>query len=222
MPSSAWKQKRFHERWYPAETLSVAIGQGYVTTTPLQMAQVAEVVANGGIRYRPQFVREVEGLDGNATKSYQPIIEDRIVFDPQIITEIRNAMSDVVNGAGGTGHKAKLDGIEVCGKSGTAQVVGNKAANLESGVDEDKIPYKYRDNGWFIAFAPKDHPQIAFACIIEHGGHGGSSAAPVIHDVMKRYFELYPPNPANTPDLTNAAPDTKEPDAEPDVVERDN
>ena len=66
MPSSAWKQKRFHERWYPAETLSVAIGQGYVTTTPLQMAQVAAIVANGGIRYRPQFVKEVEGLDGNA------------------------------------------------------------------------------------------------------------------------------------------------------------
>ena len=76
------------------------------------------------------------------------------------------------------GISAKLDGIEVCGKTGTAQVVGNKAADLESGTDEDKIPYKYRDNGWFIAFAPKDHPQIAIACIIEHGGHGGSAAAP--------------------------------------------
>jgi penicillin-binding protein 2 len=215
MPSSEWKQHRFHERWYPAETLSVAIGQGYVSTTPMQMAQVAEVVANGGIRYRPQFVREVDGLDGNPTKSYQPIIEDRINFDPQTITEIRNAMSDVVNGVGGTGHKCKLDGIEVCGKSGTAQVVGNQSANLESGEDEDKIPYKYRDNGWFIAFAPKDHPQIAVGCIIEHGGHGGSSAAPVIHDVMKRYFEVNPPNPATTPDLTNATQD-------PDLAEREN
>ena len=164
MPSSAWKQKRFHERWYPAETLSVAIGQGYVTTTPLQMAQVAAIVANGGIRYRPQFVKEVEGLDGNPAKTYDPIIEDRIAFDPEIITEIRNAMSNVVNGPGGTGHKAQLEGIEVCGRSGTAQVVGNQSANLESGTDEDKIPYKYRDNGWFIAFAPKDHPQIAIAC----------------------------------------------------------
>jgi penicillin-binding protein 2 len=229
MPSSAWKEKRYHERWYPAETLSVAIGQGYVAATPMQMAQVAEVVANGGIRYRPQFVREIEGLDGVATRTYDPIIEDRIPFDPEVLTEIRNAMSDVVNGVGGTGHKCKLDGIEVCGKSGTAQVVGNKAANLESGEDEDKIPYKYRDNGWFIAFAPKDHPQIAVACIIEHGGHGGSSAAPVIHDVMKRYFELYPPTPATTPDLTNAKPDTAAPQTDTDdtagapaVVERDN
>ena len=208
MPSSAWKQKRFHERWYPAETLSVAIGQGYVTTTPLQMAQVAAIVANGGIRYRPQFVKEVEGLDGNPTKIYEPIIEDRIAFrsaksSPKFAT--RCPMSSTASAAPGT--RRKLDGIEVAGKSGTAQVVGNKAANLESGEDEDKIPYKYRDNGWFIAFAPKDHPQIAIACIIEHGGHGGSSAAPVIHDVMKRFFELYPPNPVNTPDLTNAMPD---------------
>jgi penicillin-binding protein 2 len=215
MPSSAWKEHRFHERWYPAETLSVAIGQGYVTATPLQMAQVAAIVANGGIRYRPQFVKQVEGLDGNPTKLYPPIIEERIDVDPEIIQEIRNAMSDVVNGAGGTGHKAKLDGIEVCGKTGTAQVVGNKAADLESGTDEDKIPYKYRDNGWFIAFAPKDHPQIAIACIIEHGGHGGSAAAPQVHDVMKRFFELNPPNPANTPDLTNAVPD-------PNIANRDN
>src|SRR5580704_16537949 len=215
MPSSAWKQKRYHERWYPAETLSVAIGQGYVTATPMQMAQVASIVANGGIRYRPQFVKEVEGLDGAPTKTYEPIIEDRIAFDPEVITEIRNAMSDVVNSPGGTGHKAQLEGIEVAGKSGTAQVVGNQSANLESGEDESKIPYKYRDNGWFIAFAPKDHPQIAVACIIEHGGHGGSAAAPVIHDVMKRYFELYPPNAATTPDLTNSVPDPK-------VAEREN
>ena len=76
IPSSAWKQKRFHERWYPAETLSVAIGQGYVATTPLQMAQVAAEVANGGTRYRPQFVKTVEGLDGNVIKSYPPVVEN--------------------------------------------------------------------------------------------------------------------------------------------------
>ena len=72
IPSSAWKQKRFHERWYPAETLSVAIGQGYVATTPLQMAEVAAIVANGGTRYRPQFVKAVEALDGSIAKSYPP------------------------------------------------------------------------------------------------------------------------------------------------------
>jgi membrane peptidoglycan carboxypeptidase len=112
-------------------------------------------------------------------------------------------MADVVNGAGGTGHKCKLDGITVCGKSGTAQVVGDRAANVESGTSEDKIPYKYRDNGWFIAFAPKDHPQIAVACIIEHGGHGGDTAAPVIKATMERFFQLYPPIPETAPVLAN-------------------
>jgi penicillin-binding protein 2 len=207
MPSSAWKQRRFHERWYPAETLSVAIGQGYVATTPLQMAQVAAIVANGGVRYKPQFVREIEGLDGNPTRTYPPVIEQRLSIDPDALQTVRDAMADVVNSAGGTAHKAKLDNIIVCGKTGTAQVVGDKAAHVESGTDEDKIPYKYRDNGWFIAFAPKDHPQIAIACIIEHGGHGGSSAAPVVHDVMQRFFQVNPPNPAATPDLTNAVTD---------------
>ena len=103
-------------------------------------------------------------------------------------------MADVVNGSGGTGHKAQIDDIIVGGKTGTAQVVGDKEA-VEQGETKEKAPDKYRDHGWFIAFAPKDHPKIAIACIIEHGGHGGSAAAPVIQAVMQRYFQLNPPPP---------------------------
>jgi penicillin-binding protein 2 len=194
IPSSAWKQKRYHERWYPAETLSVAIGQGYVATTPLQMAQVAAQVANGGIRYKPQFVKYVEGLDGNIAKSYPPIIENRIKIDPDALEVVKDAMADVVNGAGGTAHKAHLDDVVVCGKTGTAQVVGGNAPVGES-EEDDKTPDQFKDHAWFIAFAPKDHPTIAAACIIEHGGHGGSASAPVIHDVFQRYFQLNPPPP---------------------------
>lgn len=198
MPSSAWKEKRYHERWYPAETLSVAIGQGYVAATPLQLAQLAAEVANGGVRYRPQFVKEVEGLDGGIAKAYPPVVEERVPISPDNLETVRDAMADVVNGPGGTGHKAALDGITVCGKSGTAQVVGDKGS-LTAGEDEAKMPEKYRDNAWFIAFAPKEHPQIAIACLVEHGGHGGSAAAPEIAAVMKRFFQLYPPPAA--PDL---------------------
>jgi penicillin-binding protein 2 len=200
MPSSAWKQKRYHERWYPAETLSVAIGQGYVAVTPLQLAQFAAMVANGGIRYQPQFVKEVEALDGGVAKAYPPVVEQRVNISPETLQVVRDAMADVVNGPGGTAHKAALPGITVCGKTGTAQVVGDKGA-LTAGMPEDKIPEKYRDHAVFIAFAPKEHPQIAIACIIEHGGHGGSAAAPVVHDVMQRFFQLYPPAPA-MPELT--------------------
>jgi penicillin-binding protein 2 len=196
IPSSAWKQKRYHERWYPAETLSVAIGQGYVATTPLQMAQVAAQVANGGIRYKPQFVKYVEGLDGSITKSYPPIIENKFRINPDALEDVKDAMADVVNGAGGTAHKAHLDDVVVCGKTGTAQVVGdNKAPSGDSEEEDKNTPDKYKDHAWFIAFAPKDHPTIAAACIIEHGGHGGSASAPVIHDVFQRYFQLNPPPP---------------------------
>lgn len=198
IPTSAWKERRFHERWYPAETLSVAIGQGYVATTPIQMAGVAEMIANGGIRYQPQFVRYVEGVDGGIAKSYPPIIEGRIKLDPQDLQVIRDAMCDVVNSPWGTAHRARLDNVTVCGKTGTAQVVG--AEEVRPGTLEDKIPLRFRDHGWFIAFAPKEHPQIAISCVIEHGGHGGSSAGPIVHDVLKRFFELHPPQNA-TPEI---------------------
>jgi len=196
IPSSAWKQKRYHERWYPAETLSVAIGQGYVATTPLQMAQVAAIVANGGIRYRPQIIKAVEGLDGSITKAYPPKVETRIAIDPAALATVKDAMADVVNGAGGTAHKAKLDDVIVCGKTGTAQAVGANVAPVgESEAENDKTPEQYKDHAWFIAFAPKEHAKIAAACIIEHGGHGGSASAPVIHDVFQRYFQLHPEAP---------------------------
>lgn len=194
IPSSAWKLKRFHERWYPAETLSVAIGQGYVATTPLQMAQVAAQIASGGIRYRPQFVKYIEGLDGGIAKSFPPVVEHRIAMDPESLELIRDSMADVVNGAGGTAHKAHLDDVTVCGKTGTAQVVGGDAPVGESAGD-DNTPDQFKDHAWFIAFAPKEHPKIAAACIIEHGGHGGSASAPIIHDVFQRYFQLNPPPP---------------------------
>ncbi len=190
IPSSAWKRKRFGERWYPAETLSVAIGQGYVGVTALQMAQLAAEIASGGIRYRPHFVREVVGADGRVAQSYKAEVEGRLNVDPSVLAAVRDAMADVVNGAGGTGHRAQLEHITVCGKTGTAQVVKEAQGDR---VKEENLPERYRDHGWFIAFAPKEQPQIAVACVIEHGGHGGSSAGPVVHDVMAKFFELYPP-----------------------------
>jgi penicillin-binding protein 2 len=203
IPSTAWKEKRYHQRWYPAETLSVAIGQGYVAVTPLQMAQIAEEVANGGIRYEPQFVKQVVALDGSVVRNYPPVVEARVNINPEFLDVLRDAMADVVNGPGGTGHAAHLDNVTVCGKTGTAQVI--KQAQGER-IKEGELPNKYRDHGWFVAFAPKDHPQIAIACVVEHGGHGGSSAGPVVHDVLKKFFELYPPPNGSKPELTGKAP----------------
>jgi penicillin-binding protein 2 len=190
VPSTEWKEQRFHERWYPAETLSVAIGQGYLTVTPLQLAELAAEVANGGIRYKPQFVRETRSLDGTVVKDYPPVIESRVRIDPSVLQTVRNAMADVVAAPNGTAHAVRIDGITIAAKTGTAQVV-KEAQGVR--VKETAQPEKYRDHGWFIAFAPVDHPQIAIACIVEHGGHGASSAGLVVRAVLQRYFELHPP-----------------------------
>jgi penicillin-binding protein 2 len=191
IPSQAWKQRRFHERWYPAETLSVAIGQGYVTATPLQLAQLAAEIADHGIRYRPHFVKAVEGLDGQVVKQYQPEVVARIPFTPEQYQVLHDGMCGVVNNPRGTARKAAIPGIEVCGKTGTAQVIKQAAG---ARTKEEDIPLRYRDHGWFIAFAPGNDPRIAVACVIEHGGHGGSSAGPVVREVMQKYFQLYPLN----------------------------
>jgi penicillin-binding protein 2 len=190
IPSSQWKEQRFHERWYPAETLSVAIGQGYVAVTPIQLAELAAEVANGGTLYKPQFVREVDALDGSVTQTFPPVVENQTRIDPKVLDEVRSAMGDVVNASDGTGKAAKIDGIIVAGKTGTAQVVKEAQG---ARTKETALSDKNRDHGWFMAFAPVDHPKIAIACIIEHSGHGGSTAAPVVKAVMEKYFELNPP-----------------------------
>jgi penicillin-binding protein 2 len=204
IPSSEWKQRRFHERWYPAETLSVAIGQGYVAVTPIQLAELAAEVANGGTFYKPQFVKQIDALDGTVVKSFPPIVENRARIDPQTLQQVRSAMGDVVSAPNGTGHAARIDGVTVAGKTGTAQVVKEAQG---ARTKETAQPEKYRDHGWFMAFAPVDHPKIAIACIIEHSGHGGSSAAPVVKQVMQKYFELNPPQGAPLPaPASEAAP----------------
>jgi penicillin-binding protein 2 len=123
---------------------------------------------------------------------------------------VRSAMCDVVNGPGGTGHSAHLDNVVVCGKTGTSQVV-KEAGNAR--IPEDKQPLRYRDHAWFVAYAPSVHPRIAVAAVMEHGGHGGSAAAPAVHDVIQKFFELYP-SPGSKP----ALPPGRAPEAEPSTA----
>ncbi len=190
IPSSQWKWRRYRERWYPAETLSVAIGQGYVAVTPLQLAELAAEIANGGIFYQPQFVKEVDSIDGTPVKVFPPIIRSRVHIAPAVLDQVRSAMVGVVNAPNGTAHAARLDNVIVAGKTGTAQVI-KEAQGVR--VKENEGPEKYRDHAWFMAFAPVDHPRIAVACIIEHGGHGGSAAGPVVKAVMQEFFMKNPP-----------------------------
>jgi penicillin-binding protein 2 len=185
IPSSAWKRQRFGEPWYAGETLSVAIGQGYVTTTPLQMANVMAAIANGGTVYRPQFVKRVETPDGTTVLEQEPVVTNDLGFKKTTLLQIRQALSDVVNSNRGTGSKARVRGIEVGGKTGTSQVGKLGAERSKQG----HMARERKDHAWFIAFAPVSNPEIAVAVLAEHAGeHGGTAAAPIAQQVIAQYF----------------------------------
>jgi penicillin-binding protein 2 len=176
MPSAEWKLRVLKTPWYAGETVSVAIGQGQVSATPIQMARVAAFVANGGRLLRPHFVRRA------ATPQPPPIVR------PETIAVVKEGMRRVV--AEGTGLRARLSTVEVCGKTGSAQVVARSRLERSPNARE-LLPH-----GWFIAFAPAESPKIALAVLVEHGGSGAAAAAPVARKILAHYFGLERGQPA--------------------------
>jgi penicillin-binding protein 2 len=186
IPDTEWKRRRFRQPWYPGETPSVAIGQGYVTVTPLQMANLTAAVANGGTLYRPWYVQRVESLDGKVLQQYGPEKIRSIPLKATTLEHVRNGLRDVVHGASGTGGSARSTEVEIAGKTGTAQVAEMRGAMVKS----EDLAYLIRDHAWFVAYAPADKPEIAVVVLVEHGGHGGSAAAPLAKQVIEKYFAL--------------------------------
>ncbi|MSQ47101.1 MAG: penicillin-binding protein 2 [Deltaproteobacteria bacterium] len=185
IPDAAWKKRVLGAPWQAGETLSVVIGQGYVTATPLQMAVVAATVANGGTVYRPRLVKQSMSADGKTVKDYAPEVLHETHIHPDSLRMVRAGMTDVVNGRGGTGAKAKLPDIVVAGKTGTSQVISGTRGKGKV------LARQYRDHAWFIAFAPAEAPEVAVACIIEHAGAGGGAvAAPTVRAVLDAYFNI--------------------------------
>jgi penicillin-binding protein 2 len=181
MPSTAWKQARFGEKWYSGETISVSIGQGYVSVTPIQMAVMMSTVANGGTRVTPHLLRAED-----TGKGWKPIPKpepkSRVTFKPETVAALHDGLWMVVNGAG-TGGRARIKDRNVAGKTGTAQVIsltGGRAARGRTEMD-------LRDHGWFVFFAPHDNPEIAGVVFAEHSEHG-YLAAPIAKYVMETYF----------------------------------
>jgi penicillin-binding protein 2 len=171
MPSTKWKLRTQREKWYAGETISVSIGQGAVTVTPLQLASAIGGIVSGGAWYKPHLV--------TAAAATEP---RRAEFKPENIAAIVSGMYGVIN-EGGTGAAARIEGVEFSGKTGSAQRVSNdlrKSGLLDQ--DEDK------DNGWFVGFAPRQNPEIVVAVLLEGGLHG-ALAAPVARDVIKSYFD---------------------------------
>jgi penicillin-binding protein 2 len=176
MPSPEWKMRVLRTPWYAGETVSVAIGQGQVSVTPLQLARVAALVANGGRLVRPRLVRTAAGrpIGGEPAPT--------LGLRPETLAAVREGMRMVV--AGGTGLRARLASVEVCGKTGSAQVVAKSRLEKTPGLRE-LLPH-----GWFLAFAPADRPRIALAVLVEHGGSGGEAAAPVARQILAHFFGL--------------------------------
>jgi penicillin-binding protein 2 len=172
MPSPKWKLRTQHEKWYAGETVSVAIGQGAVVVTPIQLAVAIGGLAMGGEWYKPHLVRNASGTD-------QP---SHANLHPENIATIVSAMNGVVTEEG-TGASARINGIDVCGKTGSAQRISNTLAKSNKALANEM-----KDNAWFVAFSPCDHPEIVVAALWEAGEHG-TLAAPIVRDVIKAYFD---------------------------------
>ncbi|MBF0495108.1 MAG: penicillin-binding protein 2 [Deltaproteobacteria bacterium] len=184
VPDREWKLRRFKESWQKGETLPVAIGQGFDLATPLQMAQVISAMANKGIIYKPTVVAQIEKVGGGGVTKVAPEVLRHIDASPRHIEAVRNGLLWVVEG--GTGTRAKIPGIKVAGKTGTAQVIKIGKTRLKL----QQLPYKYRDHAWFVAFAPYDSPEIAVSVLMEHAGHGGSTAGPIAKRVIEAFLAL--------------------------------
>ncbi len=185
LPSQEWKQKRFKQKWYAGDTVSVGIGQGYSLVTPLQLASATATLANGGIGYRPHLVREVKNSSTNEIHKLENKAAFDIKLDPANFDLIKRAMQAVTQ-PGGTAAQASAGApYTIAGKTGTAQVVAMKQGEK---YDASKMDERHRDHAWFIAFAPVDKPKIAVVVLVENGGHGGGTAAPIARKVMDYYL----------------------------------
>lgn len=202
IPSTAWRRASStnpeRQKWYPGETLSVVIGQGAVSTTPLQMARALAAVVNGGKVVKPFLVRQVTAVDGRVIEQHLTSPEQRDVEIPaNVLDQVRTAMVGVVNDPKGTGRGAKLRGdlgFKVGGKTGTAQVVALERASQRG---------TFADHAWFAGYAPAEDPQIVIAALVENGGSGGATAAPLVRSVLEAYFEAR--NPKQTIESTSVS-----------------
>ena len=188
IPSTSWKQKRFGQPWFSGETLSISIGQGYVNVTPIQLLMPITALANGQRFFLPQIVQRVEDIYGKILKEYPPVEMRKGTISEKTLQVVREGLRGVVNEPHGTGWAAALKEIQVAGKTGTAQVV-RMEKNFRKG-DTDRMPIKFRDHAWFVAYAPYENPKISVAVLVEHGGHGGAAAAPIAKKVIEKYLRV--------------------------------
>jgi penicillin-binding protein 2 len=172
VPSEEWVERVFHHKWYPGSTISVAIGQGAVTTTPLQLAYAIGGIASGGVFKQPHLLKDAAHVG-----------EVHVELSENTVEEVTQGMYGVIN-EGGTGGAIRLQGIEFCGKSGSAQVMSNtERSRIGKGLSSGK------DNAWFVGYAPRRDPEIVVSVLVEGGEHGAQASGPIVRDVIKAYYD---------------------------------
>ncbi|MFW5640499.1 MAG: penicillin-binding protein 2 [Thermodesulfobacteriota bacterium] len=185
IPTAAWKRQRTGIPWQKGETLSIAIGQGYNLTTPLQMAVLISAVANGGVLLKPHILKTVETARGEPVYNCRREEVGRLPVSPENLSLVKKGLWEVVNDKKGTARLVRLEQVELSGKTGTAQVVGRK--NTE-GIPEDEVARHLRAHAWFVAYGRFGNSRLAVAVFVEHGEHGSGTAAPIAKELIKTYF----------------------------------
>lgn len=190
VPTRDWKRRRFGEAWQQGETVSVAIGQGFLNATPLQLARAFSALTNGGTFYQPRILDRVETPQGDIVDIFYPQETSRLSLNPEHRALLKKAMWGVVNEQRGTGRAAKRDERDVCGKTGTAQVVSMPDDDDDDDVNGDsKTAYRFRDHALFVCSVPCEDPLITVMVVVEHAGHGGSVAAPMARKIIDWYMK---------------------------------
>src|SRR5215218_2459492 len=194
VPSTAWKATTREPKWYAGETISVAIGQGQVSVTPVSLAVYAATLGNGGLRITPHLLKSIN--DGREWKPVPaPPPQSTVEVSQEKLQAVRDGMWNVVNSPSGTGRRARIEGKDVCGKTGTAQVISNQSRMAA------RTTKNLRDHGWFVFFAPRDNPEIAGVVFAEHGVHS-ANAASVTRHILETYFAKKDGRPLPPPPTT--------------------
>jgi penicillin-binding protein 2 len=186
MPTRAWMTYRNKGRYLQGFALNAAIGQGATTVSVLQLALAYAALANGGTLYQPQLVRAVETASGTVVQEFSPRVRRHVEIDVENLRLVQKALVSGAQEEGGTAFRARLEGVDLAGKTGTAQV-GHKVVR---GVESEKVWYFNRDHAWFAGFAPSSAPEVAIVVLVEHGGAGGKHAAPIAFRVIRAYMDL--------------------------------
>jgi penicillin-binding protein 2 len=180
-PSQGWKERRFKQRWYAGDTVSIGIGQGYMLTTPLQLAVATATLANNGVPVHPRLLKALQDSKTQQMREIPSKNGDVSTVKAENLAIIRAAMIDVTRPGGTAVRAAQGASYTIAAKTGTAQVIGMKQGES---YNEKRIKEEHRDHALFIAFAPADDPKLALAILVENGGHGGSTAAPIAREVF--------------------------------------